>query len=326
MSVRTKLFLVAGVAGLAVSCKGFNASRLTSGAALMERTGLANKRAEENCKKLEVDPTVEEEYAIGSAMAISWVQRGGGLLHGDGADALHRYLNIVGKNLAAQSARPTLEWTFGVIDDAKSFNAVSAPGGYVFVTRKLLANVENEGQLAGVLAHEIGHIVLKHSIQKYNASKVGLCKTAMITDALVPGAGQLVAGGKDGHLDLDGDPALLGKVTENTLNVFDKGNNKEQEFAADQMAIELMLSAGYDPEDYRRLIAKTTEVTTQPNHPNKGERVKKMVAFLDTVRAKKEDEFAALSTEGLHSPPLKQPDYAIIRPASSSGVAKDSVK
>ncbi|QSQ20670.1 M48 family metalloprotease [Pyxidicoccus parkwayensis] len=323
MRLRTRMFLVAGVAGLAVSCKGFDASRL--GGAALERTGLASKRAEENCKKLEVDPTVEEEYAIGSAMAINWVQRGGGLLHGDGADALHRYLNIVGKNLAAQSARPTLEWTFGVIDDTKSFNAVSAPGGYVFVTRKLLANLENEGQLAGVLAHEISHVVLKHTIEKYNSSKVSLCKTAMITDALVPGSGQLVAGGKDGHLDLDGDPALLGNAAESTLNYFDKGNNKEQEFKADQMAIELMLSAGYDPEDYRRLIAKTTEDTVQPNHPSKTERVKKMVAFLDTLRAKKEDAFAGLSTEGVHSPPLKQPEYAIIRPAPA-GVAKDGAK
>lgn len=324
MGVRMRVFAVVGVAGLAVSCKGFDASRLASGAALMEHAGVASARSEANCRKLEVDPTVEEEYAIGSAMAISWVQRGGGLLHGEGADALHRYLNIVGKNLAAQSARPTLEWTFGVIDDSKSFNAVSAPGGYVFVTRKLLANVENEGQLAGVLAHEIAHVVLKHSIQKYNASKVGLCKTAAISNAVVPGFGQLVAGGKDGHLDLDGDPALLGDVTERTLNVFDKGNNEEQEHAADQMAVELMMSAGYDPEDYRRLIAKTTEDTTQPNHPKKGERVKRMVAFLGKLNGTKADEFAALSTEGLHSPPLKQPEFAIIRPAT--GVAKGGAK
>lgn len=323
MGLRMRVFVV-GVAGLAVSCKGFDASRLTSGAGLMERTGVAAARAEATCKKLEVDPTVEEEYAIGSAMAINWVQRGGGLLRGEGADALHRYLNTVGKNLAAQSARPTLEWTFGVIDDAKSFNAVSAPGGYVFVTRKLLANVENEGQLAGVLAHEIAHVVLKHSIQKYNASKVGLCKTAIITDALVPGSGQLIAGGKDGHLDLDGDPALLGNVTEKTLNIADKGNNEEQEHAADQMAVELMMSAGYDPEDYRRLIAKTTEDTTQPNHPKKGERVKRIVAFLGKLNGTKADEFAALSTEGLHSPPLKQPEFAIIRPAT--GVAKGGTK
>jgi predicted Zn-dependent protease len=318
------MFLVAGVAGLAVSCKGFDASRLGSGAGLLERTGLASKRAEENCKKLEVEPTVDEEYAIGSAMAINWVQRGGGLLHGDGADALHRYLNIVGKNLAAQSARPTLEWTFGVIDDTKTFTAMSAPGGYVFVTRFLLANVENEGQLAGVLAHEIAHIVLKHSIQQYNASKVGMCKTAMITDALVPGSGQLIAGGKDGHLDLDGDPTLLGSLSEKTLAFAEKGNNNDQEFAADQMALQLMMSAGYDPEDYRRLIAKTDGSTTQLHHPNKTDRVKRMVAFLEKVRAKKEGEFAELSMDGLHSPPLKQPDYAIIRPASA--VAKDGPK
>lgn len=321
MRLRTRMWLLAGVAGLTVGCKGFDASRLASGAALVGRGGVASQRAGETCKKLEVDPTVEEEYAIGSAMAINWVQRGGGLLSGDGADALHRYLNVVGKNLAAQSARPTLEWTFGVIDDSKGFNAVSAPGGYVFVTRKLLANVENEGQLAGVLAHEIAHVVLKHAILKYNESKVSLCKTAVVSEALVPGSGQLIAGGKDGHLDLDGDPKMLGSVADKTLAFFEQGNTKEQEFAADQMALELMMSAGYDPEDYRRLIAKTTEDTTQLHHPNKADRVKRMVAFIGTVQAKKEDEFAGLGTEGLHSPPLKQPEYAIIKPAT--GLAQD---
>jgi predicted Zn-dependent protease len=321
MSPRRRVFLVAGVSALAMSCGGFNTAKLSTGSGLLERTGVVSKRAEASCKKLEVEPTVKEEYAIGSAMAINWVQRGGGLLSGPGADALHRYLNIVGKNLAAQSARPALDWTFGVIDDTKNYNAVSAPGGYVFVTRKLLQEVGNEGQLAGVLAHEIAHVVLKHSIQKYNASKVGLCKTAMITDALVPGSGQLIAGGKDGHLDLDGDPALLGKLTEGTLDLADGGNGEEQEHAADEMAVRLMLSAGYDPEDYRRLLAKTTEDTTLANHPKKADRVKRIVTFMATLQGTQKEQFAELTTEGLHSPPLKQPDYAVIRPAT--GMAKE---
>ena len=70
-------------------------------------------------------------------------------------------VNTIGQKLASVSHRPDLAWQFHVIDDA-SVNAFAAPGGYIFITRGILAHMNNEAQLAGVLGHEIGHVTARH--------------------------------------------------------------------------------------------------------------------------------------------------------------------
>ncbi|MCP3100998.1 M48 family metallopeptidase [Myxococcus sp. K15C18031901] len=325
-----KTAAIAGLGLWASGCKGLDMSKVAGGVDTVMGTTAATKQQREACKKFNVEPTVTEEYAIGSAMAIHWVQGGGGLMPAaDTAQAaatvhgIHQYLNVVGKNLAAQSARPTLEWTFGIINDREHFNAVSSPGGYVFVTRRMLADLDNEAQLAGVLAHEIAHVVLKHSIQQYNAAKVDLCQATVTAEGFIPGSGQfIVTGGSSGNLDLDGDPALLGNLAEKALGIFEKGNDHAQEFAADQMAVKLMMSAGYDPAEYRALLAKTQDSSSiGSRHPKKAERVKRITAFLGTVKDAS-GEFSELSLEGLSSPPLAPALVAAVR-GPGSGVAKD---
>lgn len=262
----------------------------------------ASEKAQK-CDKLGTPPAVTEEYALGSALAIRWVQQGGGLmLSGASEQQLNTYVNTVGRNLAMQSPRPTLQWTFGVLEDPRNFNAVSAPGGYVFVTRKLLQGVENEGQLAGVLAHEIAHIALKHALSQYATVKVRACKG----DAFVSAAsGRLrTASNADGKLDLDSDTDLLGTLADDTAELLSKGNSKDQELAADRLAVELMLSAGYDPDAYRQLIAKTTEGGgVFANHPKKEERVKQITELLGKLKDSG-DTFVELSPGALRNPAL----------------------
>ncbi|MFP2908838.1 M48 family metalloprotease [Pyxidicoccus sp. 3LFB2] len=335
MGLRLTVLAALGVGVLAAPCGGFKPSDLTTGANVLGKVSDAAEKTGE-CKKLDVDPSVSEEYALGGALAIHFVQRGGGLVQekAGGTErrpdkALHDYVNIVGKNLAAQSLRPTLEWTFGVMEDRKQFNAVSTPGGYVFISRKVLETVDNEGQLAGVLAHEISHVVLKHAIRQYNEAKVSTCKGVILGEALLsPSAAEVLSAGRkgDGTLDLDKEPGLLGNLAEKTVDTFvNDGNDESLEFEADRMAAQLLLSAGYDPDDYRRLIAKTTELTAFVNHPKKAERVKKLVAYIQTLKGK-EGEFQDLVTEGLHSPPLKASALAAIRSGAGTDVAKDSAK
>ncbi|MFY0577747.1 M48 family metalloprotease [Cystobacter fuscus] len=86
-------------------------------------------------------------------------------------------LNKIGGNLAAQSSRPHLPWVFGVLQ-SEGVNAVSGPGGYVFVSEGLLARLDNEAQLAGVLAHEIAHITGKHALNEYQDYLVGQCENS----------------------------------------------------------------------------------------------------------------------------------------------------
>ncbi|MCY1017340.1 M48 family metallopeptidase [Pyxidicoccus sp. MSG2] len=332
MGWRLKVLAVLGVGTLAVSCRGVDLNTFVKGANVASHVGTGAVEAAE-CKKLDVEPSVAEEYALGGALTVHFVQRGGGLMFSTAEEKkLHDYVNIVGKNLAAQSLRPTLDWTFGVLNDTEQFNALSAPGGYVLVTRRLLMEVDNEGQLAGALAHEIAHGVLKHAIRQYNEQKVEACKTARWAEAggkvllSVANANTLLAALETGGtLDLDNEPGLLAYLTEKTLAAFDDGNKPELEFEADRMAVQLMLSAGYDPAAYLGLISKMTDVKNQKNHPKKQERQSKLVAYLDTLKGKA-GEFPEVASEGLRSPKMKQPDYAVIRPASGTGVAKDSVK
>ncbi|GEN07441.1 Peptidase family M48 [Myxococcus fulvus] len=320
-----------GLGLLTVSCKGVTFAQVADVAGKTVNNSVASQKQRDECAKLDVEPTVKEEYAIGSAMAVHWVEGGGGLMGTTGGakdtsvHAVHEYLNTVGKNLGAQSPRPTLDWTFGVLNDDQNFNAVSTPGAYVFVTRKLLSELDNESQLAGVLAHEIAHVVLKHSIQQYNAAKVSLCKVAVTMEANVPGSGQLIAaGGSGGNLDLDSDTALLGDLTEKVIGLAESGNDKEQEYAADQLAARLMISAGYDPKEYIAVLGKTKDGSRLGSrHPKKADREERMKTFLASLKPR-EGEFAELSLEGLRSPPL-QPELvaAVKKGAGRSNVAKD---
>ncbi|HLD10363.1 MAG TPA: M48 family metalloprotease, partial [Methylophilaceae bacterium] len=79
-------------------------------------------------------------------------------------DKLQAYVNRLGWWLVQQTERPELAWHFGVLD-TDSVNAFAAPGGYVFVTRGLLLRMRNEAELAGVMAHEISHVLKRHHLQ-----------------------------------------------------------------------------------------------------------------------------------------------------------------
>jgi len=76
--------------------------------------------------------------------------------------ALQSYIQTLGKRLAATSERPNLPWTFRVVDDP-AVNAFAVPGGFVYVTRGILAHMNNEAQLATVVGHEIGHVPARHT-------------------------------------------------------------------------------------------------------------------------------------------------------------------
>jgi hypothetical protein len=167
---------------------------------------------------------------------------------------LHAALDRIGKGLAAYSTRPDIDWTFVVLDSPTP-NAFSAPGGYVFVTTALLKRMQNEAQLAGVLAHEIGHVTGRHALKAYKKSKVDTCRWAL-GGSLVSGFVQTLSkeamksvGESWGRLldvpKFDLDKASGEFISSLTLKLAEKiagdGNSKEDEFDADKTAFELML-------------------------------------------------------------------------------------
>jgi predicted Zn-dependent protease len=261
----------------------------------------ASRSAE--CEKLrDLQVAYEEEVALGGAVAVNVVGTHGGLLVGDKGTPeyeLTRYVNLVGKNLAAQSTRPTLDWTFGVLN-SDEFNAFAAPGGYVFVTKGLLKHVDNEAQLAGVLGHEIAHITGRHALTVYSSVKANQCQVALAADAGGSLAAQ--ATGFNGALsspigyvnlndvaNLDILASLVDKLVE---SITTQGYAHSDEYAADQAAASLVLGAGYDPDEFNAFLDKIPESGGGifSSHPKTQDRQGKLVEWKSNAAA--EDPFA----------------------------------
>jgi predicted Zn-dependent protease len=149
--------------------------------------------------------------------------------------AVQDYVNKVGLWVALQSDRPNLPWHFAVVD-SDDIDAFAAPGGFVFITRGLFLHMHNEAELAGVLGHEITHVVLKHHLN-------ALQRAARLD--LAGQAAQTGMASKGYNSDLD--QQLMDKVSSASRNLYSKGLDKDDELDADRMGVVLAARAGYDP-------------------------------------------------------------------------------
>jgi len=143
---------------------------------------------------------------------------------------VQRYVNSIGRWLASQTERPDLPWQFGVLDD-NDVNAFASPGGYVLITKGLLSHMKSEAELAGVLAHEISHVLRKHHLQ---AIKKG-ARTGLMAEF----AGQAMK-------QKGANPDLLKLVNAGT-ELYARGLDKDDEFEADRMGVVIAARGGYDP-------------------------------------------------------------------------------
>ncbi len=262
------------------------------------------------CEQLKNKPVAfEEERAIGGAVAIAWIKQGGGLvldaptggkLPENEKTELNRFINYVGKNLAALSSRPTLHWTFGVLD-TEVMNAYSAPGGYVLVSRGILQKVENEAQLAGVLAHEIGHVTGRHALKLYSEVKANQCSAAAagtVVGDMVDLQASFNAGVLDsavGYLDLDkvGEKAVK-QLTDSLIDKITSGGfAKNDEYDADRTALQLMIAAGYNPREYIKFLAKLPEADgLWAHHPKNAERQAALEKWLQGIKPSEQAAFS----------------------------------
>ena len=200
---------------------------------------------------------------------------------------LTAYVSVVGKNLARYSARPDLPWTFAVIKN-DTVNAFSAPGGYVVVTTALLKKITNEAQLAGVLGHEIGHVVHKHSLAKYKDAKHKQCIAANYAGYLIehggprnPATDEAAKYAKkfDGTIDLDKEEGGFIKfIMSAVITLLQTGNDKQSEFQTDATGLELVAFAGYDPTEYEKFLVSLGGQGggVLSSHPSTDERVAKL--------------------------------------------------
>jgi beta-barrel assembly-enhancing protease len=192
-------------------------------------------------------------------------------------DALQQYVNKVGRFVANQSERPDLPWKFGVIESA-DLNAFAAPGGYVLITKGLYAKLQNEAQLAGVLGHEIAHVVKKHQLKVLQKQQV-----------VGYGAGWLAK-------KLGKNNELAKKAIGSGAEISARSLDKDAEFEADRMGVVLATRAGYDAfglADVLQTIGATNKTDSSvallfKTHPAPDERLAKLGdsagARLDNVK------------------------------------------
>ena len=154
--------------------------------------------------------------------------------------ALQKYVNEVGRWVASQSERPDLPWHFGVIE-SEDINAFAAPGGYVIVTKGLYRKLENEAQLAGVLGHEIAHVVRKHHLRLLQKSQL-------------LNLGAKLLGTKLGK----GDDTVQ-KVIGNGAEILARGLDKDAEYEADRMGVILAARGGYEPFGLPEVLQSISE-------------------------------------------------------------------
>ena len=141
---------------------------------------------------------------------------------------LQAYVNDIGQRLAATSERPDLNWTFTVLDSPQ-VNAFALPGGYVYVTRGIMAYMNRESHLAGVIGHEIGHVTARHGAQR--AAQQQLAGAASIAVAIGTGSGDLL------------------QLSQMLGGALMSGYGRTQELQSDELGAKYIAQHNYDPED-----------------------------------------------------------------------------
>jgi predicted Zn-dependent protease len=225
-----------------------------------------------NVGKAVKDIDEPEEIAIGKDVASRLLGAAPLVAHA----GLQRYVNNVGRWLAVQTERPDLPWQFGVLE-SPNVNAFAVPGGTIFITRGLLDKMRSEAELAGVLGHEIVHVLRKHhlkAIQKGAQSALaGDAMSAALRDRAGPARDKLIAFGTE---------------------MYSRGLDKGDELEADRLGVVIAARGGYDAYGLPSVLQTLQAMSAQDSalalmfktHPAPAERLdalaEKMQPVLDT--------------------------------------------
>ncbi len=189
---------------------------------------------------------------------------------------LQAYLTQLGNRLAAKSERPNLPWSFKLVDDP-IVNAFALPGGFLYITRGIMAHFDSEAQLASVVGHEIGHVTGRHAVEQLSRAQLAQVGLAVGT-IFGPEQLQGVFGAAGAGLGL-----LFLKF------------GRDDERQADDLGLRYMVRGGYDPREMPGVFAmlgrvsaasgggRTPEwLSTHPNPENREERIEQAIAGMAT--------------------------------------------
>ena len=217
----------------------------------------------------------EQEIAMGLQATPEMSRQHGGL-HPD--EGLQRYVDYVCQRLISDSEASDTEWPFEchLLADQETINAFALPGGQMFITAALFDRLETEGQLAGVMAHEIGHVVARHSAQRIAKMELtqGLSGAVVIAtydpdNPTSQGAAQVAA--------------LVGQLVNMKFG-------RDDELQSDRLGVEFMSDAGYDPRSMlgvMEILAEASDGSRPPEffstHPNPENRFARIQAAIQAV-------------------------------------------
>ncbi len=183
---------------------------------------------------------------------------------------VQNYLNRIGQKLAANAGGPNFQYRFRVVN-ASDINAFALPGGYIYINRGIIENARNEGEIAGVVAHEIAHSALRHGT--HQASK-----------AYAAQAGLQILGGLLGGKVGNNTAQILNAVGGIGLNALFLKFSRELETQADVRGAQILAASGYSPTDMVSFFdqlakvdtaKKTTWLSHHPAPPDRQARIRK---------------------------------------------------
>jgi len=215
-----------------------------------------------------INMSAEQEIAIGLQSVPEMAQQHGGLYPDE---RLQAFVDNVGAKLVNNSiARETpYQYDFHLLADDQTINAFALPGGQCFITYALFSQL-TEAQLAGVLGHEIGHVIGRHSAERIAESKFW----------------QTVTMGATVGADMGG---LVGNIGQNTLLT----NGRDDELESDELGVLFMIQSGYDPYEMIRVMQilkdaagpnRTPEF--QSTHPDPENRIEKIKEAIEKYKSK----------------------------------------
>jgi beta-barrel assembly-enhancing protease len=218
--------------------------------------------------------STDQEIAMGLQAAPEMAQMHGGL-HPD--ERKQQYLDEICARLVKDSVAREAGWPFEchLLADEETINAFALPGGQLFITDALFEQLETEGQLAGVMAHEIGHVLARHAAEQLAEQQLaqGLSGAAVIAayDPQNPNSGLTAQ-----QLSL-----LIG-------NLVTMKYGREDELQSDSLGIQIMADAGYDPRTLitvMEILASAGGPRNQPEffstHPNPDNRIERIQAAIE---------------------------------------------
>jgi predicted Zn-dependent protease len=216
--------------------------------------------------------TPEQEIALGVHSLPALIEQYGGL-HPDPEG--QRFVKRVGQHIVNNSdaKKSPYQYDFHLLADPDVVNAFALPGGQVFITTALITKFETEDELAGVLGHEIGHVIARHGAERIAKQEL----TQGLTGAAVVASG-------------DYNTAQAAQMIAGLINM---SYGRDQELESDDLGVRFMIQAGYDPEaliEVMRILTEASGGQRQPEflstHPNPENRVQRIREAIEKYKNK----------------------------------------